>query len=181
MRPRQEASKEQIEEIRLAMKREERKRFYRRLQCVWMRIKHDMSTEAVAKATGFCESYVRRLWSRYFRGGLAAVLGKPKGGRRNQYMTPKEEMEFLAGHLAEAKKGWLLTARKIKESYEEKVGHAVPESTVCRMLARNKWRIVSTRPTHPDGDPAAREEFKKNSARGWLPRGLPGPIWPAWS
>ena len=76
-------------------------------------------------------------------------------------MTHKEEEAFLASHLATAQKGWLLTARKIKESYEEQVGHAIPESTVCRMLKRNDWRVISTRPTHPDGDPAAREEFKK--------------------
>jgi transposase len=174
MRPRQEASEEQVKELQLAMKREKRKAQHRRLLCVWLRIKHDMPTEAVAKATGLCISQVWRTWAQYFRGGLAAI-SKPRGGRRRQYMTPKEETEFLAGHLATAKKGWLLTARKIKESYEGKVGRTVPESTVCRMLARNDWRVISTRPTHPDGDPAEREEFKKNCVRGWLPRCLPSP------
>lgn len=176
MRPRQEASEEQVKELELAMKRENRKQFYCRLQCVWLRIKHDMATEAIVQATGFCEGTIKNLWSRYFRGGIAAVVGKPKGGRRNEHMTPKEEAEFLATHLDQAKKGRLLTARKIKESYEEKVGQAVPESTVCRMLARHHWRIISTRPTHPNGDPAAREEFKKNSARGWFPPGWPSPV-----
>jgi len=175
MRPRQEANAEQVNELRLAMKREKRKAQHRRLLCVWLRIKCDMPTEAVMKATGLCQSQVWRTWSQYFRGGLAAI-NKTKGGRRRQCMTHKEEEAFLAGHLATAKKGWLLTARKIKESYEEQVGHAVPESTVCRMLKRNDWRIISTRPTHPDGDPAAREEFKKNCARGWLPRNLPSPV-----
>ena len=176
MRPRQKASNKQVKELQLAMKSENRKRFYRRLQCVWLRIKHDMTTEAIVQATGFCEGTVKNLWSRYFRGGITAVIGKPKGGRRNEYMTAKEEDEFLETHLETAKKGWLLTARKIKESYEEKIGHAVPESTVCRMLARHEWRIISTRPTHPMGDPAARAEFKKNYARGWLPPGVPSPV-----
>lgn len=175
MRPRQEASEEQVKEVQLAMEREKRKAQHRRLLCVWLRIKHDMPTEAVMKATGLCQSQVWRTWAQYFRGGIAAIT-KTKGGRRRQCLTPKEEAEFLAGHLERAQKGWVLTARKIKESYQEKVGHAVPESTVCRMLARNNWRIVSTRPTHPDGDPAAREDFKKNCLRGWLPRSLPSPV-----
>jgi transposase len=172
MRPRQEASEEQIKEMQLAMKREKRKGQHRRLLCVWLRIKHDMSTEAVAKATGLCVSQVWRTWAQYFRGGLTAIT-KTKGGRKNEYLTPQEEAEFLETHLAEAKKGRLLTARKIKESYEERVGRTVPESTVCRMLARNDWRIVSTRGTHPKGSPEAREEFKKNFTRGWLPPGFP--------
>src|ERR1035437_1548350 len=173
MRPRQEASEEQVQELELAMKREIRPMQRRRLQCVWLRVKHDPSTEAVAQATGFCVSQVWRIWSQYFRGSLAAIC-QPKGGRRHECMTATEEAEFLKTHLAQAKQGWILTARKIKESYEKEAGHKVPASTVCRMLKRHHWRLDSTRPTHPRGDPAAREEFKKNSARRWLP-----PVWPS--
>jgi transposase len=175
MRPRQEASEEQTKELQSAMERETRKPFLRRLQCVWLRVKHDMPTESVAQASGLTPGYIRKLWARYFRGGLAAIIGKPKGGRRHQLMTPKEEEHFLSSHAATARKGWLLTARKIKESYESKVGKKVPESTVCRMLSRHRWRIVSTRPAHPEGDAAARQEFKKNSAKKWLPPGAPSP------
>jgi transposase len=164
-----------VEELRLAMQREQRKAQARRLQCVWLRIKHDLSTDAVAKATGLGVSQVWRIWSQYFRGSLAAIT-QPKGGRRNERLTAQEEKEFLAAQGEQARKGLLLTARKIKESYEKKVGRAVPESTVCRMLQRHHWRRVSTRPTHPQGDPAAREEFKKNSRRRWLPPGGPGPV-----
>jgi transposase len=174
MRPRQEASEEQVKELELAIKQETRRMQKRRLQCVWLRVKHDMSTEAVAQATGFCVSQVWRIWSQYFRGSVAAIR-KSKGGRRNECMTSKAEARFLETHLAQARQGWILTARKIKKSYEKQVGHKVPDSTVCRMLKRHHWRRVSTRPTHPRGDPAAREEFKKNSARRWLPPGRQSP------
>ena len=174
MRPRQAASAEQVKELELAITQETRQMQQRRLQCVWLRVKHDMSTEAVAQAAGFCVSQVWRIWSQYFRGSVAAIR-KPKGGRRNECMTSKEEAQFLETHLAQAQQGWILTARKIKESYEKKVGRKVPDSTVCRMLKRHHWRMVSTRPTHPRGDPAAREEFKKNSARRWLPPGRQNP------
>jgi transposase len=175
MRPRQKASEEQVKELELALKRETRKMQHRRLHCVWLRLKHDMSTEAVAQATGFCVSQVWRIWSQYFRGSVAAIC-QSKGGRRNECLTPTEEAEFLETHLLQAKKGWILTARKIKESYEKKVGRPVPDSTVCRLLKRHHWRIISTRPTHPKGDPAVREEFKKNSARRWRPPGWPSPV-----
>jgi transposase len=175
MRPRQEASEEQLQELALAMRQETRKMQRRRLQCVWLRVKHDMSTEAVAQATGFCFSQVWRIWSQYF-GGSVAALRKSKGGRRNQRMTAQGEAKFLEQHLARARQGWVLTARRIKESYEKEVGRKVPDSTVCRMLKRHHWRKVSTRPTHPGGDPSAREEFKKNSARKWLPPGWPSPV-----
>jgi transposase len=175
MRPRQAASEKQVEELRVAMQREQRKAQSRRLQCIWLRIKHDLSTDAVAKATGLGVSQVWRIWSQYFRGSLTA-LTQPKGGRRHEHLTVPEEKEFLAAQEEQARKGLLLTARKIKESYEKKVGRAVAESTVCRMLRRHHWRRVSTRPTHPKGDSAAREEFKKNSRKRWLPPGGPGPV-----
>jgi transposase len=175
MRPRQIASAEQLKELELALKQETRKMQLRRLQCVWLRLKHDLGTDVVAKATGFCVSQVWRIWSQYFRGSLAAIR-RPKGGRRHQYLTLREEAEFLETHVRQAKKGWVLTARKIKETYEKKVGHRVADSTVCRMLKRHDWRIVSTRGTHPQGQAAAREAFKKNSVRRWLPPGWPGPV-----
>src|SRR5277367_4128416 len=98
MRPRQAASQEQVKELVLAIKQETRRMQKRRHQCVWLRVKHDMSTEVVAQATGFCVSQVWRIWSQYFRGS-AAVLRKPKGGRRNQRMTAQEEAKFLEKHL----------------------------------------------------------------------------------
>ena len=106
MRPRQEASEEQVKELELAIKQETRRMQQRRLQCVWLRVKHDMSTAAVAQATGFCVSQVWRIWSQYFRGSVAAIR-QSKGGRRNECLTAQEEAEFLETHLAQARQGWI--------------------------------------------------------------------------
>jgi transposase len=160
-----------MEELRLAMQAEQRQAQFRRLQCVWLRVQHDLSTEAVAKVTGLSVSQVWRIWSQYFRGSLAAI-SKPKGGRRNEHLTVKEEAEFLEAFVEQAQKGVLLTARMIKISYEQKVGRRVAESTVCRMLRRHDWKRVSTRPPKPLGDAGAREEL--NSRGRWLPPGCPG-------
>ena len=62
----------------------------------------------------------------------------------------------------------------IKTRYETRVGQAVPDSTVYRLLARHQWRQVQPRPKHPKDNPAARAAFKKTSdqsgrRRGWAP------------
>jgi Winged helix-turn helix len=40
-------------------------------------------------------------------------------------------------------------------------------SSVYRMLARHGWRKLAPDTRHPDGDPQAREDWKKNSAARW--------------
>jgi transposase len=91
-------------------------------------------------------------------------------------MTRQKEAELLEEFRKEAVAGGLVVLRKIKSEYAKRVGHAVPDSTISRVLARHDWRLVKPRPKHPDGDPAARDAFKKNCMRGWLPPGLPSPI-----
>ena len=70
--------------------------------------------------------------------------------------------------------GRLVTARSLKARYESRVGHAVPDSTVYRLLARHQWRQVLPRPKHPKDNPRARAAFKKTSGQGgrrggWTP------------
>ena len=173
MRPRREIGEKEMQELREAMEAQKNLCFRRRLQCVWLRAAHDMSTESIAKATGLTEGYIWKLWSRYFRGGLPAVLGKPQGGRRRQNMTRQEEAKLLEEFRKEAVAGRLVVSRKIKSEYAKRVGHLVPDSTISRVLARHNWRLVKPRPKHPKSSPEAREDFKKNSARKWLPPGLP--------
>jgi hypothetical protein len=42
-------------------------------------------------------------------------------------------------------------------------------STTYRLLARHGWRKVQPDTKHPKSDPAAQDEFKKNSPKLWLP------------
>ena len=69
---------------------------FQRLQCLWLRASQDLSTEAIAQAVGLSVSHVRRVWSEYLRGGLAAGQGRPKGGRRHQNLTLAQERAVLA-------------------------------------------------------------------------------------
>jgi len=147
---------------------------FQRLQGLWLRARQDLSTEVIAQTVGLSVSHVRRVWSDYLRGGLAAAQGRPKGGRRHQNLTVAQEQAVLAPLKKEAQAGQWVTAHGIKARYEARVGHAVPDSTVYRLLARHQWRQVSPRPKHPKDNPAARAAFKKTSGQGgrrggWAP------------
>jgi hypothetical protein len=104
-------------------------------------------------------SHVRRVWSDYLHGGLAAAQGRPKGGRHRQNLTVKQEAAVLAPLQTEAQAGRRITARGIKTRYETRLGRAVPDSTVHRLLARHQWRQGTPRPKHPKNHPAARGRF----------------------
>jgi transposase len=141
---------------------------------LWLRAHQDLATEAIAQAVGLSVSHVRRVWSEYLRGGLAAGQGRPKGGRRHQNLTLAQERSLLTAWQQPARRGQLVTARSIKVDYEKRLRRAVPDSTVCRLLARHQWRRVTPRPKHPKDAPAARAAFKKTSGQsgrrcGWIP------------
>ncbi len=153
---------------------------FQRLQCLWLRAQRELSTESIARTVGLSVSHVRRVWSDYLRGGLAAAQGRPKGGRRHEHLTVAQEQAVLAPLNKEAQAGRLVTASGIKARYEATVGHAVPDSTVYRLLARHQWRQMQPRPKHPKDNPRARAASKKTSGQGggrggWAPGPAPAP------
>lgn len=174
MRPRTEIPAAQVGAIRRAMLAATRTSIFQRLQCLWLRAAQDLDTEAIARTVGLSVSHVRRVWSDYLRGGLSAAQGRPKGGRRHQNLTGQQERALLQPLHRQAQAGQLISARGVKARYEARVGHAVPDSTVYRLLARHQWRRVSPRPKHSKDDPAARAAFKKTPSQsgrrgGWSP------------
>jgi len=180
MRPRTEIPAAAVGGIRRAMLAAVRTSAFQRLQCLWLRARPDLSTGAIAQTVGLSVSHVRRVWSDYLRGGLAAARGRPKGGRRHQNLTLDQECALLQPLHRQAQAGQLVTARSLKTRYETCVGHAVPDSTVYRLLARHQWRQVSPRPKHPKDNPAARAAFKKTSGQsgrrgGWAPPPVAAP------
>jgi transposase len=88
-----------------------------------------------------------------------------RGGRRHENLSLDEEKALLEEFSPVAERGGMLEVSAVKAAYEARVGHAVPKSTVYRMLKRHGWRKVVPRPQHPKNDPARQRAFKKNSAR----------------
>ena len=87
------------------------------------------------------------------------------GGRYRANMTADEEHSFLSSFLEKAARGEILMVGEVKRAYEKAVEHAVPKSTIYRMLARHGWRKITPRPHHPKADVLLQEEFKINSPK----------------
>jgi transposase len=94
---------------------------------------------------------------------------KTWGGRRNSSITIEEEREFLSQWQEQATKGGVLIVSPLHAALVERLGHAIPQSTTYRLLARHGWRKVQPDTKHPKSDPAAQDEFKKNSRKQWRP------------
>ena len=138
---------------------------YQRIQCVLIRATLDSTASEIARLLGWSTTTVHVIHSRWVKEGDAIFDLKNKGGRRNQYLTAEEEVEFLRPFLAKAEAGGLLSATEVKVAFEARIGCAVAKSTVYRMLDRQGWRKVAPRPRHPKANPAAQAAFKKTRKR----------------
>ena len=139
---------------------------FQRIQCVLIRVTLGSSAAEISRLLGWSTPTVHVIHSRWAKEGDAIFDLKAKGGRRNQYLTFEEEVEFLRPFLAKAEAGGVLDAAAIKAAFEARVGTSVAKSTIYRLLERQGWRKVAPRPRHPKSDPAAQAAFKKTRKRG---------------
>jgi transposase len=133
---------------------------------VWLRAALGLNANQVAQALGWRPTSVRRLQAQFLRQGEGFWERSERGGRRHQNLTREEEAHLLQSFLPSAERGGLLEVSRVKQAYEQAVGHLVPKSTVYRMLARHGWRKLAPRPHHPQADEARRQAFKKTSRHG---------------
>lgn len=118
--------------------------------------------ENIALHVGVSKRTVHELISRFNRMGTQAIETKGKGGRRTSYMSWKQEKQFLAQFQLPAQKGMITTITRIKQAFEQQVGHQVHMTTIYRLLHRHQWRKIIPRPHHPDVDEEKQREFKDN-------------------
>jgi transposase len=118
----------------------------------------------IAKQTGVSVSTVHKLISTYNRQGVSAVETKGKGGRYNAYLTIEEEQDLLRPFFERAERGELTTVAQIKHAFEKRVGHEVDETTIHRLLKRQKWRKLVPRSFHPQADKEEQEHFEQHFA-----------------
>ena len=97
------------------------------------------------------------------------------GGRRHSFLSIEEEKKFLSPFVEKASSGELVIIASIQEAFEDRIGKAVPASTITRLLNRHRWRKLEPEPHHPDEDKDAQEAFKKNSSPKSL--GRPRDFW----
>ena len=166
MRIRTKITPGQARAIRRAMLAAPSKSVFPRFQCLWLRTKEELSTEAIARTAGLSVSHVRRIWSEYLQRGLAGAQGRPKGGQHRRNLTARQERAVLAPLKKVAQAGQPVAVRDIKVRYENLLGRPVPPVTVYRLLARHQWRRVRHWP-------ALNESAGPNGRRGgWVPQPL---------
>jgi len=157
---------EQQNILKGCLKRAKTKADFQRIQCVWLRAVLSLRAEQIAVVVGWSVSRVKRIQGQFFREGEKALFGPGRGGRHHENLSLEAEERFLMQFLEKAKTGGVLEVSEIKAAYERTVGHAVPQSTIYRMLTRHGWRKIAPRPRHPRSDIAQQEAWKKNSRSG---------------
>lgn len=135
----------------------------RRIQCVLMRASLGMSSQDIAPLVGLHEGSVRRIWQHYLDEGDGALLGEHRGkARGNAHLTLAKEKSILHPLIRKAERGQLITIRAVHAAVCKNVGKDVNLSTTYRMLSRHGWRKIVPLPTHPKGNPHAREQFQES-------------------
>jgi transposase len=119
----------------------------------------------IALHVGLAEQTVHNLISQYNRLGPEIIESPGKGGRRHCYLTAEEEKAFFEPFIEKALTGKIATAKEMKDSLEQRIGHTVHKTTVYRLLKRNSWRKIVPRPVHVQAVKEKQEDFKKNSAK----------------
>ena len=166
MRPPRSLPEGSAERLEQALRGARSKAEFQRVQCVWLRAALGLNANQVAQALGWRPTSVRRLQAQFLRQGEGFWERPERGGRRHQNLTREEEARLLQRFLPPAEQGGLLEVSRVKQAYEQAVGHAGPKSTVYRMLARHGWRKLAPRPRHPQADEARQQAFKKTSRHG---------------
>jgi transposase len=153
-----------VEEVKERMSTDPRPLYRKRWLIIYNALIDPREAKDIARHTGVSVATVHQVISTYNRLGVAAVETPGKGGRRHEYMTLEEERELLSPFFELAKKGELTTIAPIKQGFEKRVGHEVDETTIHRLLKRQKWRKLVPRPFHPQADKEEQELFEQNFA-----------------
>ena len=163
MRPARAFPKGASQQLAKALKQARSQSEFQRIQCLWRRASLGLGAAQVAQAMGWQPSSVRRLQAQYLKEGKPVLQAVGRGGRRNQNLTVEQERQLLAEFQARAESAAMLGVSPMRRAYEDAVGHAVPKSTVYRMLARHGWRTIAPRRRHPEVNRRRQRAFQKNS------------------
>jgi len=117
----------------------------------------------IANHLAVSEALVHKTISEYNKLGAKAIETIGKGGRKNSYLSIKQEIEFMNSYIQKAQTGQIVTVAEIKIDFEALVGSTVSNSTIYRLLSRHNWRKIVPLPFHPKQNKEKQEEFKKTS------------------
>lgn len=135
----------------------------RQAQAVVLPVDYAMSLADTAQAIGVSIGWVCQLRRRFMQGKVVGALDAPTpGGRKRENMSLAEEREFLAPFLDSAAAGGVLVVSQIKAALDKRLGREVALASAYNLLHRHNWRKLAPDKRHPQSDPVAQEEWKKN-------------------
>jgi len=138
----------------------------RQAQAVVFPLDYAMSLADTAHAIGVSKGWACQLRRQFMLGHKAGAVDAPSaGGRKRENMSVDEEQEFLASFLESAAAGGILVVGQIKSALDKKLGRKVALASVYNLLHRHNWRKLAPDKRHPQSDPVAQEEWKKNSPK----------------
>jgi len=121
--------------------------------------------EAIAQRLGYTSRAVRKWINRYNRGGLEGLKDLPRSGRP-RHLEPEQEEGVRQRLDAGAQPGdgvCTLRGEDVRRILAEEFGAHYTLSGTYALLHRIGYSSLAPRPRHPKADPAAQEEFEKNS------------------
>lgn len=138
----------------------------RQAQAVVLPLDYAMSLADTARAIGVSPGWACQLRRRFMQGKVVGTPDAPKpGGRKRQNLSLQEEREFLAPFLESAAAGGVLVVGQIKAALDKRLGREVALASVYNLLHRHNWRKLAPDKRHPQSDPLAQQEWKKNSPK----------------
>ena len=136
---------------------------------VLLPLEQGLSLQQTADIIGRSVSVTCSMRTRFARviEGLQAVPQHKQQLRNRAHVDLAVEAQVLDEVLANASAGGVVIIPRLKPAIEAKLGKSMALSGLYRMLARHGWRKLAPDTRHPQGDPLAREEWKKNSPASW--------------
>ena len=135
---------------------------------IWLTLTAPRHAEEIARQADVSPVTVHRVLARYRGGGVAAIEGVRKGGRRHACLPLAEEAAFLAPFAERAAGGERVKVEEVQQVLQARLGHGVHRVTVERLLARHGWRWRETAgrraPAPPGGAQTAVEPQERQSA-----------------
>lgn len=141
----------------------------RQAQAILLPLELGLNLEQTALAIGRSVSATCKLRNRPRREATGELVPKQrKAALRNRAAASlARESVILEGLLQDAAQGGVVVIPRLLPAYEKALGKPVALSTLYRALARHGFRKLAPDTAHPQGDPQAREDWKKNSPPNW--------------
>ncbi len=155
---------EVLEQAQRALREAQTVEELRQAQAVVLPLLLGASIEQTASVLGVSKGWACQLRRRFIAAGHL-VRPAPRAEPPHALLRRAEEAALLAPFIEQARSGQLLVVAEVRAALEAKVGQRTATSTVYNLLHRHGWRKLVPDKRHPKSDPAAQEDWKKNSAK----------------